>query len=508
MSGIVEYITGRTDVFYNEKNQIKEGKTAEDILKDITDTETLQKISDAILIDKNFLLLEEYNELARNDRKKIQQLYRLGHLSKAKSLHTECDMDDLSKAMEAFNLGKKRISGGNSSGDDESGDDESGDDEKPEAEKPEAEKPEAEKPEAEPEEPGAEKPEAESQHEEEPAPEASSSDDVEKTFKEIGSKSVEITKLLSTQSAIGDFKNELSTNMQGLKELTDNIKGKSMECLQSLAMSLFGLELQNAADKVASVTGTMALGAAIASIPSYPNEVGDIILTVFKYSTLSVKYFIKLYITYIIGALAKSGLESGVEDFKVFIDNTTKKLLQIATAASVDIEEVQKMFKEYIPTVITNEITKQNRKEFMKAVQKGLQQSVDERNNKINNVKFQSQKSFPEIPDNEQEKMITDTPKIGELSEGRLVEMIETEDLDEDIKKGLEDKLEKMTGKRKRGDESDDDAVDKYKKPKVGGKKQHTRKQKKQTKKQKKQSKNKSKKQKKNRTKKTRGKKH
>jgi len=125
MSGIVEYITGRTDVFYNEKNQIKEGKTAEDILKDITDTETLQKISDAILIDKNFLLLEEYNELARNDRKKIQQLYRLGHLSKAKSLHTECDMDDLSKAMEAFNLGKKRISGGNSSGDDESGDDES-----------------------------------------------------------------------------------------------------------------------------------------------------------------------------------------------------------------------------------------------------------------------------------------------------------------------------------------------------------------------------------------------
>ena len=489
MSGIVEYITGRTDVFYNEKNQIKEGKTAEDILKDITDTETLQKISDAILIDKNFLLLEEYNELARNDRKKIQQLYRLGHLSKAKSLHTECDMDDLSKAMEAFNLGKKRISGGNSSGDDESGDDE-----KPEAEKPE--------------EPGAEKPEAESQHEEEPAPEASSSDDVEKTFKEIGSKSVEITKLLSTQSAIGDFKNELSTNMQGLKELTDNIKGKSMECLQSLAMSLFGLELQNAADKVASVTGTMALGAAIASIPSYPNEVGDIILTVFKYSTLSVKYFIKLYITYIIGALAKSGLESGVEDFKVFIDNTTKKLLQIATAASVDIEEVQKMFKEYIPTVITNEITKQNRKEFMKAVQKGLQQSVEERNNKINNVKFQSQKSFPEIPDNEQEKMITDTPKIGELSEGRLVEMIETEDLDEDIKKGLEDKLEKMTGKRKRGDESDDDAVDKYKKPKVGGKKQHTRKQKKQTKKQKKQSKNKSKKQKKNRTKKTRGKKH
>ena len=132
---------------------------------------------------------------------------------------------------------------------------------------------------------------------------------------------------MSTQSAIGDFKNELSTNMQGLKELTDNIKGKSMECLQSLAMSLFGLELQNAADKVASVTGTMALGAAIASIPSYPNEVGDIILTVFKYSTLSVKYFIKLYITYIIGALAKSGLESGVEDFKVFIDNTTKKLL-------------------------------------------------------------------------------------------------------------------------------------------------------------------------------------
>ena len=489
MSGIVEYITGRTDVFYNEKNQIKEGKTAEDILKDITDTETLQKISDAILIDKNFLLLEEYNELARKDgkndelarkdRKKIQQLYRLGHLSKAKSLHTECDMDDLSKAMEAFNLGKKIISGGGNSS------------------------------EKEPE----EEPEAESQHEEEPAPEASSSDDVEKTFKEIGSKSVEITKLLSTQSAIGDFKNELSTNMQGLKELTDNIKGKSMECLQSLAMSLFGLELQNAADKVASVTGTMALGAAIASIPSYPNEVGDIILTVFKYSTLSVKYFIKLYITYIIGALAKSRLESGVEDFKVFIDNTTKKLLQIATAASVDIEEVQKMFKEYIPTVITNEITKQNRKEFMKAVQKGLQQSVEERNNRINNVKFQSQKSFPEIPDNEQEKMITDNPKIGELSEGRLVEMIETEDLDEDIKKGLEDKLEKMTGKqyeqitgkRKRGDERD---VDTYKNPKVGGKKQHTRKQKKQTKKQKKQSKNKSKKQKKNRTKKTRGKKH
>ena len=479
MSGIVEYITRRTDVFYNEKNQIKEGKTAEDILKDITDTETLQKISDAILIDKNFLPLEEYNELARKDSKKIQQLYRLGHLSKAKSLHTECDIDDLSKAMEAFNLGKKRISGGNSS------------DEEPEPE----EEPE-EKPESQPEE----------------KPEAVTSDDVEKTFQEIGSKSVEITKLLSSDTKVKNLNNVLSTNMKGLKELTDNIKGKSMECLQTLAMSLFGYEL----DKVASATAKMILGAGIVSIPSYPNEVGDIILTVFKYSTLSVKYFIKLYITYIIGALAKSGFDKETEKFKSFMNNAKHKLLQIATAASVDITEVQNILEEYIPTVIINEIKKQNMTDFMEAVQTGLQESKEERNRKISNVNFQTQKSFKEIPDNEQEKMITDTPKIGELSEGRLVEMIETEGLDINIQEGLKKKLEKMTGKqyeqitgkRKREDESDDDDDDEYKKQKLGGKKQRTRKQKKQSKKQKKNSKNKSKKQKKNRTKKTRGKKH
>ena len=491
MSGIVEYITRRTDVFYNEKNQIKEGKTAEDILKDITDTETLQKISDAILIDKNFLPLEEYNELARKDSKKIQQLYRLGHLSKAKSLHTECDIDDLSKAMEAFNLGKKRISGGNSS------------DEEPEPEEEPEEKPESQ-PEPEPE----EKPE--SQPEEKP--EAVTSDDVEKTFQEIGSKSVEITKLLSSDTKVKNLNNVLSTNMKGLKELTDNIKGKSMECLQTLAMSLFGYEL----DKVASATAKMILGAGIVSIPSYPNEVGDIILTVFKYSTLSVKYFIKLYITYIIGALAKSGFDKETEKFKSFMNNAKHKLLQIATAASVDITEVQNILEEYIPTVIINEIKKQNMTDFMEAVQTGLQESKEERNRKISNVNFQTQKSFKEIPDNEQEKMITDTPKIGELSEGRLVEMIETEGLDINIQEGLKKKLEKMTGKqyeqitgkRKREDESDDDDDDEYKKQKLGGKKQRTRKQKKQSKKQKKNSKNKSKKQKKNRTKKTRGKKH
>ena len=101
MSGIVEYITGTK--FDNAKKDIKkEGQTAEVILTDISDTETLQQISDAILIDKNFLELEEYNKLDRNNKK---QLYRLGHLSKAKSVHAECDMNDLVKAMDAFNIG-------------------------------------------------------------------------------------------------------------------------------------------------------------------------------------------------------------------------------------------------------------------------------------------------------------------------------------------------------------------------------------------------------------------
>ena len=334
-----------------------------------------------------------------------------------------------------------------------------------------------------------------------------------------------MTQLLSTQSAIGDFKNELSRHMEGLKGLTDNIKGKSMECLQSLAMSLFGVEL----DSVASATVKMILGASIISIPSYPNEVGDIIFTVFKYSTLSVKYFIKLYITYIIGALAKSGLESGSEDFKKFMNDPKHKLLQIATAASVDIAEVQHILAEYIPTVITSEIKKQQMTDFMEAVQTGLQESKEDRIKKIRNVEFQTQKlaSFGEIPAHQKEHT-TDVPTtVGELSESRLVQMIETEDLDEDIKKGLEEKLEKITGKRGRNEEEPNEEQNEEpneeqneepegppsKRPKPnkeisGGKKQHTRKQKKQSKKQKKNSKNKSKKQKKNRTKKIRGKKH
>ena len=226
----------------------------------------------------------------------------------------------------------------------------------------------------------------------EPEPEESGTvmvnpvDDVEKTFKEIGSKSAEITGLL--RSNIENLNTNLSTKMHELKNLTDMIKGKSVVCLQSLAMSLFGYEL----DKVASAAGTMVLGAGIVSMPSYPNEVGDIIFTVFKYSTLSVKYFIKLYITYIIGALAKSGFEKGTEQFKSFMGDAKHKLLQIATAASVDIAEVQNILEEYIPTVITNEITKRNMTDFMEAVQTGLQESKDERNRKISNVNFQTQK--------------------------------------------------------------------------------------------------------------------
>ena len=495
MSGIVEFITGTK--FENAKKDIKkEGQTAEDILTDITDIEELQKISDAILIDKNFLELEEYNKLDRNNKK---QLYRLGHLSKAKSVHAECDMNDLVKAMDAFNIGLNQNCDGGKKKKHGGGGDEPG-------------------PPSPPEESGSTAtatlppppPESETEPES-TVPEESETvmvnpgDDVEKTFKEIGSKSAEITGLL--RSNIENLNTNLSTKMHEFNNLTDMIKGKSVVCLQSLAMSLFGYEL----DKVASAAGTMALGAAIASMPSYPNEVGDIIFTVFKYSTLSVKYFIKLYITYIIGALAKSGLKSGTEQFNSFMGNAKHKLLQIATAASVDIAEVQNLLKEYIPTVITNEIKKQNMTELMTAVQKGLQESVEDRNRKISNVNFQTQKSFPEIPDQVKEN-ITDVPTtVGELSAVSLDKMIETDGLDEDIKEGLVKKYEKITGKKRIKDDEEslletDEQEGPHKKQKTsglsGGKKQRTRKQKKQSKKQKKHSKNKSKKQKKNRTKK------
>ena len=502
MSGIVEFITGTK--FDNEKTKIKEGQTAEDILTDITDIEELQKISDAILIDKNFLDLEEYNKLDRNNKK---QLYRLGHLSKAKSVHAECDMNDLVKAMDAFNIGLNQNCDGGKKKKHGGGGDEPGPPSPPEESGSTAT---ATLPPPPPE--SETEPESESETEpESTVPEESETvmvnpgDDVEKTFKEIGSKSAEITGLL--RSNIENLNTNLSTKMHEFNNLTDMIKGKSVVCLQSLAMSLFGYEL----DKVASAAGTMALGAAIASMPSYPNEVGDIIFTVFKYSTLSVKYFIKLYITYIIGALAKSGLKSGTEQFNSFMGNAKHKLLQIATAASVDIAEVQNLLKEYIPTVITNEIKKQNMTELMTAVQKGLQESVEDRNRKISNVNFQTQKSFPEIPDQVKEN-ITDVPTtVGELSAVSLDKMIETDGLDEDIKEGLVKKYEKITGKKRIKDDEEslletDEQEGPHKKQKTsglsGGKKQRTRKQKKQSKKQKKHSKNKSKKQKKNRTKK------
>ena len=502
MSGIVEFITGTK--FDNEKTKIKEGQTAEDILTDITDIEELQKISDAILIDKNFLELEEYNKLDRNNKK---QLYRLGHLSKAKSVHAECDMNDLVKAMDAFNIGLNQNCDGGKKKKHGGGGDEPGPPSPPEESGSTAT---ATLPPPPPE--SETEPESESETEpESTVPEESETvmvnpgDDVEKTFKEIGSKSAEITGLL--RSNIENLNTNLSTKMHEFNNLTDMIKGKSVVCLQSLAMSLFGYEL----DKVASAAGTMALGAAIASMPSYPNEVGDIIFTVFKYSTLSVKYFIKLYITYIIGALAKSGLKSGTEQFNSFMGNAKHKLLQIATAASVDIAEVQNLLKEYIPTVITNEIKKQNMTELMTAVQKGLQESVEDRNRKISNVNFQTQKSFPEIPDQVKEN-ITDVPTtVGELSAVSLDKMIETDGLDEDIKEGLVKKYEKITGKKRIKDDEEslletDEQEGPHKKQKTsglsGGKKQRTRKQKKQSKKQKKHSKNKSKKQKKNRTKK------
>ena len=90
--------------------------------------------------------------------------------------------------------------------------------------------------------------------------------------------------------------------------------------------------------------------------------------------------------------------------------------------------------------------------------------------------------------------------------------MIKTEDLDEDIRKGLEEKLDKLTGNKRKGPVESDEPVGSdepvEKRPRTSGGNKRTRKQKKHSKKQKKHSKNKSKKQKKNKTKKTHGKKH
>lgn len=90
--------------------QIKDQKSARDIIDTISNKEDLTKIADQILITKDFLTKDEYESI-----KDKSQIYRLAHLCRAKSAiqdDDECDMDDLAKAIDGFHIGLNSEAGG------------------------------------------------------------------------------------------------------------------------------------------------------------------------------------------------------------------------------------------------------------------------------------------------------------------------------------------------------------------------------------------------------------
>ena len=459
------------------KNGILQRTDARAIIISISskDDKDLCEISNKILDTSDLFTIEEYGNL---DRFQQKQIYIIGHILKIKCNQLPegkvCDMDELLTAMDNFYLGMKPAEETTYGG-------------------------------------------SKKKHKKKHKKKQSKDLDI---FEEIGE---------LTRDTKDTLKNDKSCdNTDGIMA---NIKSKISSiqswCLQKLATSLFGQNIQNEA--ITFVT-SLTVGAVVVNKPT---EILHMLWKIVSLTNWGLPYVVKLYMTYFVGAFVnhkvkgiefdeiKTEVVKNIQSIIILTNNNPTQLIKdsIPDAIKDAIDTVVANFKNGLNAGITDSIKHTQMQELKTAVMEGIQASNAERSMRIANVAFQTKKL--ECFQNTQQltEAIIANPTNIEPTEKLLEDMLSTDGLDDDI---ISEIQEKLNTKRKREDPVAEEATKvsadaeepRTKRPRLeganleganlNGGKHKTRKQKKQSKKQKKQSKNKSKKQKKNRTRKAR----
>jgi hypothetical protein len=461
-------------------------------IKDKDDTE-LCDISNKILDTSDLFTRDEYNALTKHQQK---QIYRIGHILKIKCIQLpegkECDLDEMITAMDKFYLGMKT---------------------------------EEIEEEIEEEIDGGTK---KKKHRRKCKKSTSTSFNDLDMFEEIGK--------LTTETKDKLKEDDSCHNTDGLMvTIKSKINSIQSWCLQKLATSLFGQEIEKEA---ITFVAALATGAVVVNKPT---EILHMLWKIVSLTSWGLPYVIKLYMTYLVGALVKQNFESiDFDTIKTEVVQNIKSIIILTNNNPTQLikDNIPNAVSDAIDTVIAkfkNDIKYEQMQELKEAIGKGIEESNNERSMQIANVAFQTEKQQCFQTTEQLSEAIIANPVEVEPTDDLLKDMLKIEGLDEDIKTDIQEKLNK---KRKRtpdaeegdeGDEGDEEGATQAaepeegeedatheekpteameeqltKKPRIEGGKRKSRKQKKQSKKQKKQSKNKSKKQKKNRTRKAR----
>jgi len=499
MSSFIPSIFSSSSIEDIVKQKIKDdNEDARTIINEIKDKDDkeLCDISNKILDTSDLFTRDEYNTL---DKKQQKQIYRIGHILKVKCIQLpegkKCDLDEMMTAMDRFYSGMKT---------------------KNVEEDAEADG-------------GAKK--NKRKHRPKCKKTSKPSNDLD-IFEEIG----ELTKETKDTLKEDDSCDKYEDFMVNIKSKINSIQSW---CLQKLATSLFGQEIEKEA--ITFVTA-LATGAVVVNKPT---EILHMLWKIVSLTSWGLPYVIKLYMTYFIGALVKQNFESiNFDAIKTEVVKNIKSIIILTNNNPIQLikDNIPSAVSEAIDTVITkyeNDTKYTQMQEFKTAIEEGIQESKKERSMRIANVAFQTQKQDCYKNDDQLTEAIIANPVEVEPTEKLLTDMLNTEDLEPDVKDEIQEKLNKKRKREKpdaeeegqperEGEEEEEPPAEEEeeeeeekpteeedKKPeeedepdtkrrKIEGGKRKSRKQKKQSKKQKKQSKNKSKKQKKNRTRKAR----
>ena len=476
------------------KDDNEDAKTIINEIKDKDDKE-LCDISNKILDTSDLFTRDEYNAL---DKKQQKQIYRIGHILKVKCIQLpegkKCNLDEMMTAMDRFYSGMKT---------------------KNVEEDAEADG-------------GAKrknKPKKKCKKRSKP------SNDLD-IFEEIGELTKETKDTLKEDNSCDKYEDF----MVNIKSKINSIQSW---CLQKLATSLFGQEIEKEA--ITFVTA-LATGAVVVNKPT---EILHMLWKIVSLTSWGLPYVIKLYMTYFIGALVKQNFQSiDFDAIKTEVVKNIKSIIILTNNNPIQLlkDNIPSAVSEAIDTVITkyeNDTKYTQMQDLKKAIEEGIQESKNERSMRIANVAFQTQKQDCYKNDDQLTEAIIANPTKVEPTADLLTDMLNIEDLDDEVRNDLTEKLNK---KRKREEpdaeegqpeeeeeptadaekpieeeeptadaekpieeeEEEKQPTKKTRREITEGGKRKSRKQKKQSKKQKKQSKNKSKKQKKNRTRKAR----
>jgi hypothetical protein len=478
------------------KDDNEDARTIINEIKDKDDKE-LCDISNKILDTSDLFTRDEYNAL---DKKQQKQIYRIGHILKVKCIQLpegkKCDLDEMMTAMDRFYSGMKT---------------------KNVEEDAEADG-------------GAKKNKRKHRPKCKKTPKPSNDLDI---FEEIG----ELTKETKDTLKEDDSCDKYEDFMVNIKSKINSIQSW---CLQKLATSLFGQEIEKEA--ITFVTA-LATGAVVVNKPT---EILHMLWKIVSLTSWGLPYVIKLYMTYFIGALVKQNFESiDFDAIKTEVVKNIKSIIILTNNNPIQLikDNIPSAVNEAIDTVITkyeNDTKYTQMQDLKKAIDEGIQESKNERSMRIANVAFQTQKQECYQNTEQLSEAIIANPTEVEPTEELLKDMLKIEDLDDDIKDEIQEKLNKKRKREEPEEEEEAEAEGEAEEPaeepaegqpegeeppadaekptepteatdepdnkkrRIDGGKRKSRKQKKQSKKQKKQSKNKSKKQKKNRTRKAR----